>query len=349
MKAKSRSVVMFSRQLALLLRNGVPLLQALGTLSDQPEDEVFSEVVHSCTQKISTGHSLSQSLAAFPEVFPKVFVSMAEIGEQTGSLDSALEQLADWLERDQDVERRILGALSYPIFVFCLASLIMLAIFYTVMPGFLGIFQEMNIRLPLATQLIVAITEAVRSPMVWASALIFLWMLRHGLRKTTSTLAGRARLYLLLLRVPLLGNMLTFGSTARFCSCGKVLLSCGMDVMQAYRLSAAASGSPLLQRDTPSLLAAIREGELVSEHMARHPEIYDHTLTSMVSAGEEASRIPEMMGFAGYYYNLGLTSCIDSLGAALEPLLMGGIAVLVGTIVMAVFLPMYSYIGQMGS
>jgi len=153
----------------------------------------------------------------------------------------------------------------------------------------------------------------------------------------------------LLLRVPLLGSMLTFGSTARFCSCGKVLLSCGMDVMQAYRLSAAASGSPILQRDTPALLAAIREGELASEHMARHPEIYDHTLTSMVSAGEEASRIPEMMGFASYYYTLGLTSCIDSLGAALEPLLMGGIALLVGTIVMAVFLPMYSYIGQMGS
>ena len=118
---------------------------------------------------------------------------------------------------------------------------------------------------------------------------------------------------------------------------------------KAYRLSAAASGSPILQRDTPSLLATIREGELVSEHMARHPEIYDSTLTNMVSAGEEASRIPEMMGYASYDYNLALTSCIDSLGAALEPLLMGGIALLVDTIVMAVFLPMYSYIGQMGN
>ena len=349
MKPKARSVVLFSRQLAVLLRNGVPLLQSLETLSDQPEDEVFSEVLDNCIQKISSGYSLSQSLAEHPEAFPKVFVSMAEVGEHTGSLDQALEQLANWLERDQDVERRILGALAYPAFVLCLACIIMLGIFYTVMPGFLGIFQEMNIRLPLATQLIVAVTEAVRSPMAWASGLLCLCLLRHSLRKTTSSLAGRARLYMLLLRLPLLGEMLTFGSTARFCCCGQVLLSCGMDVMQAYRLSAGASGSPVFQRDTPSLLAALREGELVSEHMARHPEIYDHTLTSMISAGEEASRIPEMMGYAGYYYDLGLSSCINSLSAALEPLLMGGIAVVVGTIVMAVFLPMYSYIGQMGS
>jgi len=192
MKARPRSVVLFSRQLAVLLRNGVPLLQSLETLSDQPEDEVFSEVMDSCIQKIATGHSLSQSLSAYPEVFPKAFVSMAEVGEHTGSLDHALEQLADWLERDQDVERKIMGALSYPIFVFCLASLIMLAIFYTVMPGFLSIFQEMNIRLPLATRLIVAVTEAVRSPLVWASALILIWFSRHSLRKATSTLAGRA-------------------------------------------------------------------------------------------------------------------------------------------------------------
>lgn len=349
MRPKSRSVVLFSRQMAVLLRNGVPLVQALETLSDQPEDEAFGVVVRECTRKISTGHTLSHSLAGYPNVFPKVFVSMAEIGERTGSLDHALEQLADWLERDQDVERRIVGALSYPLFVFCLACLIMLAIFYTVMPGFLGIFREMNIPLPLVTQLIVAVTEAVRSPAAWATAMVVLWLLRQSLRKATSTLAGRAQLYTLLLRLPLLGTMLAYGSTARFCCCGKVLLSCGMDVMQAYRLSAAASGSPVLQRDTPSLLAAIREGEMVSDHMGRHPEIYDPTLTNMVMAGEEASRIPEMMGYAGYYYNLGLTSCIDTLGAALEPLLMGGIAIMVGTIVMAVFLPMYSYIGQLGA
>ena len=345
----SQVLCIFSRQLATMLQNAVPIVQSLETLSHQEEYPNFGEAVRDIADKVSQGHKLSYQMSYYPRIFSKIFVTLIQIGEQSGDLDSSLERLSDWLERDNRLRERIKAALSYPIFVLILATVLTLFMFYTVLPSFLEIFRDMNVPLPLITRVVMFITEAVRQPGFWLLFLGTLGVVVSVSREFLKTLTGQAALWRVLRRIPLLGSMLIKGGCARYCMSVAAMLTTGMDLARTLRMAAGASGNPEFILDAPNMEKTISEGELVSEHMQLNPHIYPASLSHMVMAGEQSSRLPEMFARAGGYYDMEMNYTVDALSAAMEPLLLGSVASMVGTVSLSIFLPLYSFIGQMGN
>ena len=340
-------LVLFSRQLATMQASGVPIHRALETLGNQEEFPDFGVVLEEVTECVHGGGRFSQALSRFPRVFPRIFVTMVQIGEETGSLENSLERVANWLQRDDQVVQQLRAALTYPAFVLGVSVLLTLGLFYTVLPNFLNIFLEMHMQLPLLTRMVMAITQAVRNPLVWAVALVVFGLGYRALQASLATPTGAARLFRLAASTPFLGGMLVYGTASRYCAASEALLSSGMDLPRALRLAARASGNPLLDQDSQKLVDAVINGEQVSTHMALHPELYLPLLANIVATGEEASRLPEMFGRAAALFDDEMSHRVNTLSGALEPILVSGVALVLGTLVLAIFLPMYSYLTQL--
>lgn len=348
-KVPPQVLCIFSRQLATMLRNGVPIVQALETLSHQAEYPNFGEVVREVSEKISQGHMLSHQLTQYPRVFDKIYTTLVQIGERTGDLDASLERLADWQERDNKLRERIRSALSYPIFVLGLAVCLTLFMFYTVLPSFLAIFRDMDVELPLITRIVLFLTEAVRQPGFWLIAIATGGALYTAGREFLRTEQGQVATFRVFKAVPLLGSMLVMGGCARFCMSVEAMLGSGMDLARTLRMAASASGNPEFVADSKNLERSIMDGEPCSEHMFAHPEIYPPGMTYMISAGEQASRLPDMFGRAGAYFDVEMNFMVDALSAAMEPLLLASVASIVATVILSIFLPLYSYLGKLGT
>jgi type IV pilus assembly protein PilC len=340
--------VLFTRQLVTLLNGGVPLVRSLETLSLQEDHPDFGRLIAFVTQQVESGHRFSDALSRFPYVFPKIFVVMVQIGEESGSLHQSLECLAGWLERDGQLLQRIRSALTYPAFVMAFATCLTLALFYLVMPPFLAIFTEMKVELPLITRLVMGITAAVRSPLAWLIAAGLLAGLIRQMQRTWKDPGGRCFLYGLALQIPLLGGVLWNGSASRFCCATEALLTSGSSLDRTLRLAAAVSGSPYLEQDSDKLTGAVTQGTPPSEHMAENPQHYSRTMAHMAAAGEEASRLPEMFGRAADFHGLEMEAQVDALKAALEPIMLMAVAGIVGTILLSVFLPLYGFLNKIG-
>ena len=338
--------VLFTRQLVTLLQGGVPLVRALETLTLQEDQPEFGRLVESLTRQIESGQRFSAALAQYPQVFPRIYVAMVKIGEESGSLPQSLECLGGWLERDGQVLQRIRSALTYPAFVMAFACCLTLALFFFVMPPFLAIFVEMRVPLPLLTRLVMGVTAAVRSPIAWVLACLLVGGALRHLNKAWKDPIGRAFLYGLGLQIPLLGSVLWNGSSSRFCFAAAALLQSGTGLDRTLRLAAAVSGSPCLQKDIENLVQSVHEGNLVSSHMGENPDLYSNTMTHMAAAGEEVSRLPEMLGRAAAFHEIEMEAQVDGLKAALEPLMLVLVATIVGIILLSVFLPLYGFLNK---
>lgn len=341
------TLVLFTRQLATMLRSGVPLMVALDTLSYQPDYPNFGEVVSHTAKKIAEGHSFSKTLERFPRVFPRVYLAMVSIGESTGQLDDSLEKLANWQEEDLGMYQRVKGALSYPAFVLCLTFTLTLLLFYTVLPGFIDIFLEMKIELPLMTRILIAITNAVSNPGAWFLLGAWIFGSVAWLRAVWQTEVGSVKLFRIALSVPIVGTILRYATLSRYSGAAGALIESGLELTRTLKMSAEASGSPILRQDSKHLVVAIQEGSLVSTHMGMRPDIYPPSLCQMLLAGEESSQLSEMFYRVSAYYDSEVSYKTDTLGAVLEPLLLGVLALIVGSIVIAVLVPLYSYLGTL--
>lgn len=348
-KVPRLTVVIFTRQLASMLGSGVPLVSALSVLSEQSDSPVFGKVLLDITRMVNSGMTFSVALHENSHIFSRVYVVMVRIGEQTGQLEDMLERLGDWLERDEQLRQRVLKALTYPSFVCGLAILMTLGLFYTVVPSFLNIFEEMHVELPLITRVVKAIADGIRNPASWfltlSLALIgWQWTLQ-ALRRP----GAWCRPYRLLLRLPVVGNLLRYSTLARLTTTFGVLLQSGVDLAKAIHLSTLASANPLWQADLPNLEASIREGKCLSEYLESRPDLYPSTLTQMILAGEESARLDEMVARAAGYFEVEMGFQIDALSSLIEPLLLAGVSVVVGSVVVSLFLPLYGFLGKLGS
>ena len=335
-------ITAFTRQMSALLSGGVPLVQALGALREQPECPPLGSMVEDIGATIASGSRLSAALAHYPKTFGKLYVTMAQVGENSGELEQSLERLAEWLEKDDSLRQKVKSALTYPMLVLSLAAVLTLIMFYTVLPGFVSIFEEMQTPLPLITQIVVWITKCVRNPICWGLGALGLWAAWAAWKAILANGNDYARFFQAAIKVPGLGGLLFHGTCARYCSALEVLLSAGMDSRRSFLLAGAASGSPLLEQDSQLLVQSVLEGIQISAYLAENPLIYSSTIIHLAVAGDEASRLPEMFKRAAYFHELEMQAKIDAVSVALEPILLSGVALVVGTVLVAIFLPLYS-------
>lgn len=345
---RGRTVAIFSRQLASMTQGGVPLLQSLDVLSEQAEDANMGHVSRELASKLGQGYSLSKATSEYPRIFPPVFFHLLKTGEETGRLIEVIQRVADLLERDEHLLKKVKSALSYPIFVLVLTSILTLGLFSTVLPGFADFYKDFKVPLPAITAFLMAVTELVRNWWFWLLLALAVWGTIKLVSHSWQIMERRLVMYKAILWLPLVGPILRYSCLARLCWVMELTQEAGLDVIRAFKLACLASGSPLLEVDARRVGQGITEGEHLSDLMLQRPEVYPHLLQQMVMMGEETSRNSDAFGRAATWFAQEVEGRIDSFQAALEPILMGLISVVVGTIVLAVFLPLYGLLDKLG-
>ena len=347
-KIPARDLVLFTRQFATMIRAGIPVTFALDTLSQQPENPTFSQVIARISQMVGEGHKLSHAMGHFPRVFDNVFRSMVSIGEETGNLDATLERLAGWRERDFNLVRQVKGALSYPVFILIVTLFLAFILFYSILPTFLDIFKSMKIELPIYTRIMMTMTEAVQNPGAWLVATALGVATYHLLNEQMKTFEGRTRIFRALHEIPVIGHLIRITALARFAGGVESLMESGLSLQKTLALGGESSGNPIVIAAAEEIIKRVRDGDQISEYVIMRDDIFPVVFAQYIATGEETSSLAKMMGQAAIMMDDEVNYKVDALAATIEPVMMGLVAIIVAFVLLSIFTPLYNHIGSMG-
>ena len=340
-------MVLFFRQLSTLVGAGIPIVDSLGVTVEYEEDSTLPLVAARMQSQLASGFTLSQAAAEFPRVFSPLVVAFIRIGEENGSLVRQLEQMAIWMERDQKLRGKVIASLVYPACALLLTIVLTIGLFIAVIPGFIEMFQEMEIELPWPTKLLAAITTGLGEPLVWAGVVFLLTAGTVAVRSFFESPSGRLAFYRFFLNAPLIGQLLRYASVARFSFAMAAMMRSGCNFLLALRLSTGVSGSPALHARMDEMLSAVSEGDTLAEFMHRNTEIFPTVAANLVAVAEESAKLPKIFLLLARHFEELVEHQVETMATLLEPLLMSSVAVVVGFVVISVFLPMYGFLDKL--
>jgi len=338
-------LVVSTRQLATLVKAGMPLLRSLRTVSDQLPPGSLRETFAGVAQDVEAGVKLSDALAAYPRWFAPFYINMVKAGEVGGLLDEILKRLAELLEKQHRLRERVKSALMYPIFVLCTALAILLILMVFVVPTFLSMFTELGSALPLPTRVLVSVADGLRS--WWWAALLGaggLWVLVTALAKTTW---GRQLVDGTSLHLPGVGSLIQRLIIARFARTFGTLLASGVPILAALETVRATVTNVTIDRALADVVESLKSGESLARPMELSG-VFPPLVTRMVALGEETGQLDEMLVQLAASYEEEVEVQLNGLTQLLEPMLIVGVGVVVGFIVIAMFLPLLSLTKLLG-
>lgn len=326
----------------MLLGAGIPMHEALESLMRVQSDSLSIWVTPEIHKRVIHGHRLSTSLAQFPKVFPSTYVAMIRASEETGKLVAVLDRLGDWLDRREEVERHVKKALTYPVLVILVAFVLTLGLFKTVIPGILETVIGLGVDLPAPTKLLLWIVYLIEQPLSWfALAAMIATIVLYA-----KTPEGWQKILFAFNHIPVLGEVLVHSSTARYSHTMSMLLDSGVDIIRAAKISADASGSPLVRRDSNRITKELREGRYFNEILGGST-VYPALLTDMVEVGDESGRMASMLNKCGELLEQDTMHRVDVFLNLLEPMVLAAVSVGIGFVVIAVLMPMSSIVSAL--
>ena len=345
---RGHRLALLTHHLAVLLSAGVPLVQCIDSLEVQAEDGNLAHALETIGVKMRSGHRFSHALSHFPKIFPPVFVGLIAVGQNTGALVEAIRQLSLVLEKEEKLNNKVRGALTYPLFILTLTGSLTLIMFRFVLPTFVELFQGTGAILPLPTRIVLFFTKLAGSLPFWAISLTLLFLTLRQLRAWWDIPGRRLIMYRMALILPWLGDILRLSSLARYCWVMQLTLRAGLNFMRCLQLASLASNSPILQDDLAHAQASIRFGETLSKHVQQNPDVYPPLLLQFVHLGEEATELSSAFGYAATWFEEEVEFRVELFKAALEPIMMVTVSLIVGGIVLSIFLPLYGLLDKLG-
>jgi general secretion pathway protein F len=338
-RVKQRDLSILTRELATLISAGLPLDRALSVLSSLTDKEELKRTVGQILRAVQQGKSLAEALAEYPKIFPPLYVNMVKAGEVGGFLDTVLQRLAEYLERAQEVQDEIKSALAYPVILVIVGGVSVFFMFTYVLPKFAVIFADLGSALPAPTRLLLAISHGLRSYW-WALPLVGVgaWV---GMRQYLATPQGRFTWDRLRLRVVVLGPLLLKREVARFARTLGTLLKSGVPLLQGLEVVEAVVGNLMISRALKEVRVGVREGQGIAGPLGRSG-VFPTLALQMVSVGEETGRLDEMLMRVAEYYERETYNQLRRLVSLVEPLLIVLMGLVVGFIVMAMLLGIFS-------
>jgi type IV pilus assembly protein PilC len=333
-------LVVFSRQLATMINAGLPIVRALYVLSEQTENPKLKEVVVAVRKDVEAGSSLSESLEKHPKVFSRLYTEMVKAGEIGGILDGVLLRLADQLERDQDLRRKIRSALTYPIVVLILAILAASFMLIFIVPVFAKLFTDLGGTLPLPTRICMLISDILTSlwgVLVYAGmALAVVMFLRWKKSESGRKVWGRA-----VLRIPAkIGDVVKKATLARFARTLATLSAAGVPILQSIEITATSSGNWVVEKALLESKEAVREGIPIYKPLETEP-VFPPMVTRMIAVGEETGDIDGMLTKIAEFYESEVDAAVKALTSIIEPIMIIVVGGIVGAIVISMYLPMF--------
>jgi type IV pilus assembly protein PilC len=338
---KLKHLAIFSRQFATMVNSGLPILRALAILADQSDSSELKKVLTQVRVDVEQGASLSGAMAKHPKAFNDLFVAMVRSGESGGVLDNVLLRLADMIEKEVDLRRKIKSAMTYPIAVVGLVVLIMAAMLLFVVPQFESIYAQLGGTLPLPTRLLLNVSKAVRG--YWWMFGLVTGGLTFALRRFKATPQGRQAVDAFKLRVPVFGALFHKTALARFSSTLGMLLRSGVPILQALDIVSDTVNNRVLSKAIEDVQGSVREGESIAKPLSRHA-VFPPMVVQMLAVGEETGAVDTMLDKVADFYNSEVSAAVDSLTSLIEPLLIAVIGGFVGAAVIALYMPMFNII-----
>jgi type IV pilus assembly protein PilC len=337
-KVKIDELVIFSRQMATMVDSGIPLVQALDILAEQIEKPGFKKVVGSLRDKIETGSSLSEALSNYPQIFSSLFVNMVRAGESSGMLDDILERLADYLEKTSALQRKVKSSLIYPALIVVMAVIITSILIFRVVPTFKGIFENLGGELPTITRGLINFSEFAKRGAPFLLAGIFLLVVIVARIKHTEK--GRIYIDKTMLRLPIIGMLLRKVAIARFARTLSTLVKSGVPILNSLEIVARTSGNKVIEVAVDQVRANIREGENIAEPLARSG-VFPPMVTRMIGVGEQTGELEKMLSKISDFYEEQVDAAVNGLTSLVEPIIIIVLGIIVGSIVAAMFLPIF--------
>jgi len=340
-----RDVTIFSRQFATVIAAGLPVVQSLNILQRQADKQGMKDALNKIRQDVETGLPLSDAIAKFPRIFNKLYVYLARAGEVSGNLDGILERVATYMEKQQAIRGKVKSAMTYPAVVLVIALAVTFFLLTGIVPQFAQILDQLGGDLPVITQVLVAISDFLRFQ--WWILLIVTVAAIVGIGFYYRTNNGRHVIDRILLRLPVLGTLIQKSAIASFSQTFGLLLKSGVNIVEAIDITKGTAGNAIVEDILSETKDAVQRGEQVSVTLTKYPQVFPPLVTSMVAIGEETGAIDAMLEKIAEFYEREVDEAVEGLTAALEPMLIVFLGVVVGFIVAGMFLPMFAIIGQL--
>jgi type IV pilus assembly protein PilC len=340
-RVKIKDVAVFSRQFATMINSGLTLIRALSILADQTENKRLAEIVTEVRLDVEKGASLSQAIGKHPKAFNRLYVAMVRAGEVGGVLDRVLLQLADIIEKQVELKRKIKSAMTYPVAVLCLVLLIVTAMLVFVVPTFETLYSDLGGTLPLPTRILLMVSRMVTK---WAPIIVILeaaavWFFKKWIQSET----GRANWDAFKLKVPVFGKLVHKTAMTRFSRTLAVLLRSGVPILEALEITSETVNNTVVARAVKETQEAVKRGEPIAAPLERH-EIFPPMVVQMLAVGEETGQVDVMLEKVSDFYDQEIEATVDALTSLLEPLLIMVMGGAVGSMVVALYMPMFQII-----
>ena len=334
----------FASKLAALVDAGVPIVRSLDLMATQQKLPMFKRALTKVSLDVNEGIALATALRQWPKVFDQLSIAMVEAGEAGGVLDEALKRLAKLLEDNAKLQNQIKGALGYPIAVLVIAILVFLGMTIFLIPTFAGIFEDLGAELPAFTRLLVDLSALLRSSAsLYAVGVILLaiWMLN----RFYATHNGRRTIDRLMLKLPLFGELILMTATAQFCRIFSSLMRAGVPILMSMEISSEATGNAIISDAILASRGMVQECVLLSNALIRQKVLPDMAL-NMLAIGEETGEMDKMLSKVADFYEDEVSAMVKALTSMLEPAMIVVVGGIVGSILLAMYLPMFTVFDQ---
>jgi len=344
-KISSDDLVVFSRQLATMVNSGIPLVQSLDILGEQMENKEFRHIILTLRDDIQTGLSLSNAFSKHPKVFSELYISMVKAGETSGMLDEILDRLAILLEKTNNLKKKISAAMVYPMVVFSMAIIITSGLLIFVIPKFREIFSMLGNNLPLPTVILLAISDNFIKiiPALIVLIIISVFLFKRYIK----TAKGRFNVDQMQLKMPIFGKMIQMVAVSRFARTLSTLVKSGVSILTALEIVAKTTGNKVIELALDKVRSNIREGKTIAAPLAE-AKVFPPMVVRMISVGEQSGELEKMLSKISDFYDEQVDIAVSGLSSVIEPIIIVFLGGVVGSIVLAIFLPILKMSSMLG-
>jgi type IV pilus assembly protein PilC len=343
----SKELAVFTRQFSVMIDAGLPLVQCLEILAGQQENKVFQKVLTGTRAAVEGGSTLSASMRPYDKVFDALYVNLVEAGETGGILDTILQRLSSYIEKNVKLKRAVKSALVYPVAVLLVAAGVIVLLLWKVVPIFATLFLGLGVNLPLPTRVVIALSNFVGS-IFGLMILVAVVGAVIGLKVWYGTPAGRMAIDRVLLKLPLMGILLRKIAVARFTRTLGTLISSGVPILEGLDITARTAGNAVIEKALLGVRKALESGRNLADPL-KESEVFPGMVTQMIGVGEQTGAMDAMLQKIADFYEDEVDAAVKDLLSALEPMMIVFLGVVVGGIVISMYLPLFTLIGQLSS
>jgi type IV pilus assembly protein PilC len=343
-KVKAKNLAVFTRQFSVMIDAGLPLVQCLDILGNQEEDKNFSAVILQTRADVESGASLADAMRRHPKTFDPLFTNMIAAGEAGGILDTILKRLATYIEKAVKLASQVKSAMVYPVAVIVIAGGVVGVILWKVIPTFAALFSGLGAELPLPTRIVIALSDNL------VRFFPFLFVIggaaAYGFRQYYMTEKGRRVVDAMLLKAPVLGNLLRKIAVARFCRTLATLISSGVPILDGLEITAKTAGNAIVEDAVMVTRKSIERGETISVPL-KDTNVFPPMVTQMIGVGEATGALDTMLAKIADFYEEEVDTAVAGLLTLLEPIMIAILGVIVGGIVISMYLPIFDLISKL--